>query len=501
MFCPMFTRQGLSSFCALAAALLIGACSSSDDPPAGGSSATGGSNGSATDAGPDEAPAVDDAAIGSEHDLRLRDAEYDRPPTAPAVVTGHAWTWNEIGLGAGDKGGARFGVNGFSAMAGGAGVDGPADAVGFIADKLHGDGEILGRIRALQMSDPRATAGVMIRADLAPGAPSVFLGILAESARGGRIVTRKTAGAAAEASTPDSQLRAGQYLRIRRAGNHFTFYRSADRLAWVRLGAVDVAMPADVSAGIAVSGGRAGAVTTAEIDQLRALEVDTASAGMGLDLEPLYLGVGARASVAGGNVTVATNGDVFVSTAELGTALLAPMSGAQTITARVDALGDGTTPKARLGLTFREGGPGRVSPLARHAMISVDGAGKVAFQKRDRLMNFEAGAAVMGLKLPLWLRLVRYDDPVAFRTRVRGLYSTDGTTFVPLDTIEIPLPDPMMVGIVATSGDQKIIAPLRCSGFSIAPTTTVIEAPPPGDAGSGDAGSGVLGTVDAGGGS
>jgi hypothetical protein len=421
---------------------------------------------------------VEDGAIGGGHDLRVRDAEpYERPPAA-TTVTGHSWTLVDVGVGPTDKSGLRFGINVVTAMAGGAGLDGPADSFSFVSDKLHGDGEIVGRIRALQMADARSTAGVMIRADGSPGAPSVFLGVLAETGKGGRVVVRRSPGAAAEALPPDQQLRPGQFLRIRRTGRHFAFYRSADRLAWVPLGAVDLDMPVDVQAGIAVSAGRAGASTTAEIDQLRLLELDAPAAAAGFDLEPLVYGLGARGSLAGGAVAMAVNGDVFLSTAELGTTLVAPISGPQTLTARIDTLGTAGTPKARVGLTFREGGPGRMSPLARHVMITLDGAGKLTFQRRDRLMNFEAGAQVAGLKPPLWLRLVRYDDPAAFRTRVRGLYSTDGATFIPLDTIEIPLPDPMMAGVIASSGDQKTVAAVKLSGFAVTPTTGVIEAPP-----------------------
>jgi hypothetical protein len=494
----MVTIRFIPSWCALMFVVGMGACGENSSP--GGAGGAGGLD-PARDAGPADASVDEDGAIGGGRDLRVRDAEpYERPPASPSL-TGHTWVWNDIGLAATEKGSVRFTSGTAVAMAAGTGLDGPADSFGFLSDKLHGDGEILGRIRTLQMADPRTTAGVMIRADGTPGAASVFLGVLADSARGGRVIVRRTAGAAAEALAPDQQLRAGQFLRIRRTGKRFTFYRSADRLAWVKLGAVDVDMPVDVQAGIAVSAGKAGSVATTEIDQLRALEVDASAAAAGFDLEPLFLGLGARASVAGGAVTMAANGDVFVTTAELGTSLLAPIPGAQTITARIDALGGPDTPKARIGLTFREGGPGRMSPLGRHVMISVDGAGKVAFQRRDRLMNFEAGAAASGLKLPLWLRLVRYDDPVAFRTRVRGLYSTDGTTYTTLDTVEIPLPDPIMVGLILSSGDPRLVAPAKLSGFAVTPTTTVIEAPPPpSDAGAGGDG-GVLGVLDAGAGS
>jgi hypothetical protein len=437
-----------------------------------------------------DAGVPEDAWVG--RDLRVRDAEpYERPPASSSAVTGHSWAWADVGLSPAEKSMLRYTPGTITASTGGAGLDGAADSFGWFADKLHGDGEILARLRSVQMADPRSIAGVMIRAAADPGAPSIFLGTLADVSRGGRIIVRRTAGAMAESMPTDVQIRVGQFLRIRRVGKQFTFYRSVDRTAWVKLGAVELDLPVDVLAGVAISAGKAGALTTTEIDNLRLVELDAGASAAGFDFEPLIPGValGGRASIAGGEVSLVTNGEAFITTAEIGAALLAPIAGAQTITARVDSLG--MAPKARVGLTFREGGPGRVSGLSRHALISVDAAGKVAFQRRDRLMNFDPGGVRDGMKLPLWLRLARYDDPVAFRTRVRGSYSTDGTTFVTLDTVELPLADPMMVGLLATSGEQRVLTVAKLGALAITPTTTPIEAPAPvGDAGSGPADAG-----------
>jgi hypothetical protein len=413
-------------------------------------------------------PRRDGGVDSAPRDLAARElAGYERPP-APAAGTGHPFGFRDIGTT--DKGELRVGTSVLTVRAGGAGLDGAADGFGFASVPMHGDGELVARVRSLQMADPRSTAGIMLRAGGEPGAASIFVGILGEVARGGRLVVRRTAGAMAEAAAPDVQIRAGQYLRIRRAGGQITVFRSSDRLAWVKVGAVEIDLPTDLEAGVAVSAGRAGAVTTAEIDQVRLLESDAA----GWELEPMA-GVGAKVSVAGGAVSLSANGDPFVTTAEPGTAVVVAKEGSVTITARVDSLG--MAPKARVGLTFREGGPGRMSSLARHALIALDSAGKLTFQRRDRSTNFEAGAFRDGVKLPVWLRLARYDDPATFRTRIQGLYSTDGTTFTALDTVELALADPVMVGLLFTSGDTRVHGTAKLSNLSITPTATPI--PPP----------------------
>jgi hypothetical protein len=482
----------------VAASMLLVACKSEGDRDGDG----GADDRDARYVPLDAAPPPDLAATGN---TTTRDAApYERPPLPP-TVSGHGWSWKSLGVTPADLGGMRLQTNDRIILrAGGAGVGASADGLGLAYAKLEGDGEIVARVRSLQMANPQAMAGVIIRADDADdGAPSVFLGVLAEEARGGRIVVRRTAKAAAEVLPSDANIRAGQFLRIRREGRLFTCYRSVDRLGWVRLYEVEVDMPATVIAGVAATaamsgpvtaadGGTAAAVTVAELDQLRLLQVDQPAAALALDLEPL-VGNGAIATVKAGAVSISGGGDQLVSVGEPAIGLFAPLHGNQTITARIDAIGGAMAPRARVGLSFREGGPARVSPLARHALLSLDAAGTLAFQKRDRSTNFDPGASLSGITPPCWLRLARYDDPQALRTRVMGSYSLDGVTFVPLDTVEMPLADPALGGLLFTSGDQRIHANARLSGFSIVPTSTPIAAPAAdagGDAGPRDAGGG-----------
>lgn len=448
----------------------------------------------------DAGPAVDPddaAAAGGPPELPVRDAApYERPPPV-AMVAEHGWAWNHLGVTPPESGGMRFATNDrLLVRAGGAGLRGASDGAGLVTTRLMGDGEIVARVRSLQMVSAQAMAGVVIRADDSmPGAPSAFLGILAEEARGGQVIIRRSAGAAAEPLPTDPQIRAAQFLRIRREGRRFTFYRSVDRLAWVRLGTAEIDMPPAVVAGVAVTAGRVGdvpgadggtmpATTTAELDLLRVIQLDPAAMASGFDLEPMS-GNGAIARIAGGAVDITAGGDQLITTSEPAIGLYAATSGSQTITAKVESVGGPMAPRARIGLTFREGGFGRVSPLARHALLSIDAAGALAFQKRDRSTNFDPGPVIPGVKLPVWLRLARWDDPQALRTRVLGSYSVDGVTFTPLPVVELALADPVLTGIIFTSGDPRVHGSARLGEFAISPTTTPIA--PPADAGTADA--------------
>ena len=133
--------------------------------------------------------------------------------------------------------------------------------------------------------------------------------------------------------------------------------------------------------------------TVAEFDFVRLLAADGAAPREAWDVEPLGVaGPLATAVLEGDRLTMSALSDVFTTTWENGSALLAPEStdtGDLTLTARVEALGDASTPNARLALTFREGGAARLSPLSRNILISVTAQGLVEFQRRDRSTNFD----------------------------------------------------------------------------------------------------------------
>jgi hypothetical protein len=425
------------------------------------------------DAGGGAGPPVDAAAPGDGPGVVRDLPPYERPPAAPPL-TGHGFTAKDLGdLGA-NPGRLTVG-GGVVVRAGGMDIGGTADSCAFVYRKLRGDGEIVARLRSVQRADATSTAGIMVRADdTDPAAPSVFFGVLADPVKGGQFVHRTQRGQAAQASAPDPQVR-NQYLRLRREGRRFTLARSGDRIAWVKVGAVDVDMPEEVPFGLAVSARSATAPTTGEYDFVRLLALDAAAARDGWDLEPLGLaGPLPTAAVAGDRISVSGVADAFTTTIESGAALLAPRMGPVTLTARVDSLGDAATPGARVALTFREGGPGRLVPTSRNILISVTAQGVVQFQRRDRSTNFDAGMMKDGLRPPVWLRLARYDDPVTARTTVTGSYSTDGVNFIRLDGADFAIPDPAMAGVIFTPGSSSNYGSAQLSGWSVTPT----QAPP-----------------------
>jgi regulation of enolase protein 1 (concanavalin A-like superfamily) len=475
-------------------AILALACSDDDEPAVTDSAvlSDGGPDGGGAEAGPEVAPGLDAPSVS--RDL----PPYERAP-APPPISGYAWTQKELGGAALPAGAPPFEVTSAGAVLRSAGTDigGVADSAGFAFRKLKGDGEIVARVRAVQMAGAgsNATAGVMIRADENdPAAASIFYGMLADAVRGAQSVVRLTKGAAAVAHPFDPGARIGQhFLRIRREGRRFTTARSTDKLAWVNTGSVEIDMPEEVAFGLAAAARQAPGITTptrGDFDNVRLFGFDAKALQDGFLLETLTVnqtnaGGVPEASMAAGVVTLSGVGDGFTTTFEHGAAVVAPSTGAVTLTAKVESVGDAKTPGARVALTFRDAGNPRLIGSARNVLISVNAAGKVQFQRRDRSTNFDPGASRDGLPPPLWLRLARYEDPTTFRPIVAGFYSADGVAWTQLDAVEYAVADPTLAGVLLTSGAPETYASARLSGLSIAPTT---GAPPPiPDAGAGDA--------------
>jgi hypothetical protein len=132
---------------------------------------------------------------------------------------------------------------------------------------------------------------------------------------------------------------------------------------------------------------------------------------------------------------------------------------------------------------FREGTTGRLSTASRHAMISLTAAGVVQFQKRDRSTNFDPGQMRAMVRPPVWLRLVRWDDPTTFRTKVTAATSADGVNWMALDTADFALADPSVAGVVFSSGDSRTHDTVRVSGLALTATATPPPSGPPPDAG------------------
>ena len=181
----------------------------------------------------------------------------------PAFVFGAVPT-TSVDIGQVAAAGSTSTANGvYTVRASGADIWGTQDEFRFVHAQLSGDGEITARVDSLTATDSWTKAGVMIRETL--NANSRYAYTLVSAGNGVSFQHRLLAGASAvQPVTHDGVSRAPYWVRLRRTGNVFTAYVSANGQAWRQQGnSVTIAMGATVYAGLAVTSHRDGSLATA----------------------------------------------------------------------------------------------------------------------------------------------------------------------------------------------------------------------------------------------
>jgi hypothetical protein len=175
-------------------------------------------------------------------------------------------TWASADVGAvGVAGSMSQSGTTFTVRGSGDDVWGTADGFQFLHQKLRFNGEIIARVASLTNTNGWAKAGVMIRADLTPGAAYGFM--LLSASNGADFQYRAAAGAAAQMSPQDWGTAAPQWVRLVRSGNTITAYTSSDRTNWKQQGTATIALPDEAYVGLAVTAHNNTTLNTAVFEQ------------------------------------------------------------------------------------------------------------------------------------------------------------------------------------------------------------------------------------------
>lgn len=150
----------------------------------------------------------------------------------------------------------------YTVRASGADIWGTRDEFRFVYGTLDRDGEITARVDSLSATDSWTKAGVMIRESLTSSSRYAYT--LVSASNGVDLQYRTSTGGSAGSRGFDRVTRAPYWVRLRRIGNVFTSYVSADGRAWRQQGStVTITMNATVYVGLAVTSHRDGALATA----------------------------------------------------------------------------------------------------------------------------------------------------------------------------------------------------------------------------------------------
>jgi glucose/arabinose dehydrogenase/regulation of enolase protein 1 (concanavalin A-like superfamily) len=169
--------------------------------------------------------------------------------TNASVTAGIAFS--EADIGSVGAAGSHASTSGAHTVRGsGADIWGTADAFHFSYATMQGDGEIRARVSAVQNTNNWAKAGVMMREGTGPGARNLLMAV---SANQGTIFQRRPAAGGATTGGGTTGLLPPYWVRLVRAGNVFSAYRSPDGVTWTQEGQETMALSATLQVGLAPS--------------------------------------------------------------------------------------------------------------------------------------------------------------------------------------------------------------------------------------------------------
>ena len=356
----------------------------------------------------------------------------------------------------------------------GAGEDvwGSSDQFTFVHRQLTGDGTITARVTALEQTNPRAKAGVMMRESLAGGAQHAFA--LVSAARGVALQRRATAGGKT-ATVAEAAGAAPYWVRLQREGSLFTAFRSPDGVTWSTLGSQRIAMSATILVGLAVTSREPSAAAQAEFANVAvgtpssegdapapAPESSLPTGWSSLDIGTGVLAGDAR--FAAGVFTLAGAGAGIGGTADQFRFAYRAVSGDVDLVARVDSI-ETVHAWSKAGLMIRRS----LAAGAGHVSVFVTAGAGGAFQRRvsdggqTEYSNSGSGGA------PRWLKLSRRGSTIT------AYHSSDGTRWASVGAQSLALPSTFYVGVAVSSHLASSLADGHFSAVGVQATTVPVD--------------------------
>jgi len=182
------------------------------------------------------------------------------------------WTSVDIGhVPASPSGSAGFGSGVYTVRGSGADIWGTADGFQFLHQPISGDCEISARVLTQQNTHANAKAGVMIRETTAAGSKSaqmVIQGAVPANDTSKFLFRATTDGSTANIGTDNNG--APYWVRLKRKGNSFTAYNSADGSNWIQVGSPQsIPMNSSVLIGLCVTSHDDTVLNTATFDNVK----------------------------------------------------------------------------------------------------------------------------------------------------------------------------------------------------------------------------------------
>ncbi|HUS26337.1 MAG TPA: LamG-like jellyroll fold domain-containing protein [Nevskiaceae bacterium] len=213
--------------------------------------------------------AVQNLASGSySFTAKAYDNEGAVTTSAPVLVTvttlNSGWTDNDVGP-VGVAGSSTVSNSTYTVKGSGVDIWDAADSFHFTNTSMTGDGEIKARVVTQQNTDSWALAGVMLRDNLNANSPEVLAALTPTN---GFAMDYRTQSGNNTSYVNGGSGAAPNWVRLVRAGNTFTAYKSTNGTSWTSMGSTTVAMGQTVYAGLAVTSHNNNVLGTATFDNV-----------------------------------------------------------------------------------------------------------------------------------------------------------------------------------------------------------------------------------------
>ncbi|CAN5190373.1 hypothetical protein BH09PAT3_BH09PAT3_3160 [soil metagenome] len=301
------------------------------------------------------------------------------------------WVSNDIGART-VTGTSSYTNDTFTIKGGGNDIWDTTDEFRYVNQPLAGDGEITARITSQSNTNPWAKSGIMIKESAAANAKYVMVGITPSN--GVHMQYNFTGDQGGGAYTLPNA-----WLKLKRAGNVFTSYSSADGINWTTVGTTTVAMTSNVTVGLFVNAHNDTTQNVTTFDNV----IVTVPTNATLPSPWQRVDIGATqpagsASATNGTFTVKGGGTAMWADADQAGYAYQTLNGDGSITARVTSQSN-TDAWAKSGIMFKEA----TAANSKYVSLFITPSNGIHMQ-----YNFTGDQSGGAYTLPnAWLRLVR----------------------------------------------------------------------------------------------
>ncbi|MGH7196399.1 MAG: PQQ-dependent sugar dehydrogenase [Candidatus Saccharimonadales bacterium] len=335
----------------------------------------------------------------------------------------------------------------------GAGGDiwGTIDEFHYLHQPLNGDGEIIARVTSQDRTSDWAKSGIMIKESATPGAKYALLAVTPDNG-----INFQYNFDGQGASTPYTFPNA--WLKLKRAGNVFTAYTSADGATWTQLGApVTIDMASSVTIGLFVCSHQYGVLNTSQFDNV---SVNTGWSNQDIG-EPGVAGSATQA--ADGTYTVKGSGNDIWAANDQFHYVYQPLVGDGELSARVTSQTN-TEGWAKAGVMIKQS----TTAGSPYALVGVTPDNGVNFQHS---YNSNTGGGPYAFP-NAWLKIKRVGSIIT------GYTSSDGVTWTEVGTANITMTPDATIGLFVTSHNNTALSTATFDNIQLVTTPPQSTQPP-----------------------